>query len=125
MEFLTEEQKFNIEVVGTVLPFKTNNYVVDELIDWENFEKDPFFILNFPQKEMLDESSFNKIAGLLKINVPKKELQNEVKKIRLKLNPNPAGQESNVPVLNGKKLTGIQHKYRETMLFFPSQGQTC
>jgi len=125
MEFLTEEQKFNIEVVGTVLPFKTNNYVVDELIDWKNFEKDPFFILNFPQKEMLDEASFNKIAGLLKNNVPKKELQNEVKKIRLKLNPNPAGQESNVPVLNGNKLTGIQHKYRETMLFFPSQGQTC
>lgn len=125
MEFLTEEQKFNIEVVGTVLPFKTNNYVVDELIDWENFEKDPFFILNFPQKEMLDEASFNKVAGLLKNNVPKKELQNEVRKIRLKLNPNPAGQESNVPVLNGKKLTGIQHKYRETMLFFPSQGQTC
>jgi KamA family protein len=48
-----------------------------------------------------------------------------VKKIRLKLNPNPAGQESNVPVFEGKKLNGIQHKYREIMLFFPSQGQTC
>ena len=48
IEHLTEEQKFNIEVVGTVLPFKTNNYVVDELIDWNNFEEDPLFILNFP-----------------------------------------------------------------------------
>jgi KamA family protein len=122
---LTEEQKFIIEVVGTVLPFKTNNYVVDELIDWNNFEKDPFFILNFPQKEMLDEASFNKIATLLKSEAPKKEIQEEVKKIRLKLNPNPAGQESNVPVFEGKKLNGIQHKYREIMLFFPSQGQTC
>ena len=125
IENLTEEQKFNIEVVGTVLPFKTNNYVVDELIDWDNFEKDPFFILNFPQKEMLDEESFNKIATLLKSEASKKEIQNEVKKIRLKLNPNPAGQESNVPVFEGKKLNGIQHKYREIMLFFPTQGQTC
>lgn len=125
LENLTEEQKFIIKVVGTVLPFKTNNYVVDELIDWENFEKDPFFILNFPQKEMLDEASFNKIASLLKREAPKKEIQEEVKKIRLKLNPNPAGQESNVPVFEGKKLNGIQHKYREIMLFFPSQGQTC
>ena len=31
---LTSEQIHDIEVVGTVLPFKTNNYVVDNLIDW-------------------------------------------------------------------------------------------
>jgi L-lysine 2,3-aminomutase len=30
-----------------------------------------------------------------------------------------------VPELNGQRLTGMQHKYRETVLFFPSQGQTC
>ena len=125
MEYLTEEQKFNIEVVGTVLPFKTNNYVVNELIDWNSFENDPFFILNFPQKEMLNDSSFNAVATVLKSGAPKKEIQDVVRKIRLKLNPNPAGQESNVPVFEGKKLNGIQHKYRETMLFFPTQGQTC
>lgn len=33
--------------------------------------------------------------------------------------------EHNVPVLDGAPLTGIQHKYRETLLFFPNQGQTC
>lgn len=125
MEYLSEEQKFNIEVVGTVLPFKTNNYVVDELIDWQNVEKDPFFILNFPQKEMLDETSFNAVAAVLKSGAPKKEVQKVVRKIRLRLNPNPAGQEDNVPVFQGKKLNGIQHKYNETMLFFPTQGQTC
>ena len=125
MDFLSEEQKLEIEVVGTVLPFKTDNYVVDELIDWTNFEKDPFFILNFPQREMIDSESFSKVADLLKSNAPRNILQEEVKKIRLKLNPNPAGQESNVPVFEGKKLNGIQHKYREIMLFFPTQGQTC
>lgn len=125
MACLTEEQKFNIEVVGTVLPFKTNNYVLDELIDWENFETDPSFILNFPQKEMLDKNSFNSIASLLRCNASKKEVQEAVRKIRLNMNPNPAGQESNVPVFEGKKLNGIQHKYREIILFFPTQGQTC
>ena len=122
---LTEEQRFVIDVVGMVLPFKTDNYVIDELIDWNNFEKDPFFILNFPQKEMLDDESFNKVASLLKKNASRNIIQQEVKKIRLKLNPNPAGQESNVPDFEGKKLNGIQHKYREIMLFFPTQGQTC
>ena len=124
IENLTEEQKFNIEVVGTVLPFKTNNYVVDELINWDKFEKDPFFILNFPQKKMLDEKSFETVAGLLKNKADKQTIKKEVAKIRLKLNPNPAGQEKNVPLFNGEKLNGIQHKYRETMLFFPTQGQT-
>lgn len=125
VELLSEEQKFEIEVVGNVLPFKTNNYVVDELIDWENFEDDPFFILNFPQREMLDKESFFRMAHLLKSNASREKIQQEVKKIRLKLNPNPAKQEKNVPRFMGEKLTGIQHKYRETILFFPTQGQTC
>lgn len=122
---LTEAQKFEIEVVGTVLPFRTDNYVIDELIDWKNYAKDPFFILNFPQKEMLDQVSFDTIASLLKRNATAREIQHAVNKVRLKLNPNPAGQEKNVPVFNGRKLNGIQHKYREIMLFFPTQGQTC
>ncbi|MCE4565433.1 lysine 2,3-aminomutase [Maribellus sp. CM-23] len=125
MSFLTDEQKLEIEVVGTVLPFKTDNYVVDELIDWSNFEKDPFFHLTFPQREMLHEKDFSRIASLLRTNASKELVKEEVNKIRLKLNPNPAGQENNVPVFNGKRLNGIQHKYRETMLFFPTQGQTC
>jgi len=46
--------------------------------------------------------------------------------IRLKLNPHPAGQMAhNVPYYKGEFIHGVQHKYRETVLFFPSQGQTC
>ena len=33
---LSEKEKNAIDVVGRVLPFKTNNYVVNELIDWKN-----------------------------------------------------------------------------------------
>jgi KamA family protein len=28
-------------------------------------------------------------------------------------------------MIEGEKLFGMQHKYRQTLLFFPSQGQTC
>lgn len=125
MARLTEEQKFSIETVGTVLPFKASSYVVDELIDWDNFENDPFFILNFPQREMLSKQRFQRVAELLKRQAPKTVLQEEVEKIRLELNPNPAGQQQNMPFFEGQQLRGIQHKYDETVLFFPSQGQTC
>ena len=30
-----------------------------------------------------------------------------------------------VPRINGKPLSGVQHKYPETVLFFPAAGQTC
>ena len=125
MKFLSEEEKFNIEVVGHILPFKTNNYVIDQLIDWDNFKKDPCYILTFPQKKMLSEERFNRMAKAIKSGKEKIELLKIAKEIRLELNPDPAGQSYNVPVLNGQKLTGVQHKYKETMLFFPSQGQTC
>ena len=126
IERLSEEQKNTIEVVSQVLPFKTNNYVVNELIDWDNFEQDPMYILNFPQKEMLNKLNFKELNSMLSRNVPKQEIARYVNEVRNSMNPHPAGQlEHNVPAINGEKIRGIQHKYRETMLFFPSQGQTC
>lgn len=122
---LSPEQIFDIEVVGSVLPFKADSYVVDELIDWDDFENDPISILTFPKKEMLSEENYSIIASLLKNNAPKEDLKKAVAEIRHSFNPNPAGQESNIPVFNDEKLVGAQHKYDETMLFFPSQGQTC
>jgi len=114
-----------IEVVGRVLPFKTNNYVVDELIDWTKTDTDPIFTLNFPRREMLERKHYNIVKKLLDEGVEKTVLDRKIHEIRLELNPNPAGQEHNVPTLDHVKLKGIQHKYPETVLFFPSQGQTC
>ena len=123
---LSPSQIHAINIVSEVLPFKTNNYVVNELIDWENYEHDPMFILNFPQKSMLKPSQFTTLTKMVKNDTSKTDLAKYVNELRLSLNPHPAGQlEHNVPTLKGAKLTGIQHKYRETMLFFPTQGQTC
>ncbi len=123
---LPEEDQFNIEVVAHVLPFKTNNYIVNELIDWNNYKNDPIYILNFPQKDMLEPDDFNHMAKIIKSGADRPTIKREANKIREKLNPHPAGQlEYNVPELNGVRLNGVQHKYNETLLFFPSQGQTC
>lgn len=114
-----------IEVVGRILPFKTNNYVVDELIDWNNIPADPIFTLTFPRAEMLRPEHYAAVKSALDDNLPEAEMSELVRKIRLSLNPNPAGQEHNVPEMDDEKLKGVQHKYQETVLFFPSQGQTC
>ena len=124
---LSEEKQFEMEVVGNVLPFKANNYVVEQLIDWENIPLDPMYVLTFPQKGMLKPEHYEKMATALKNNSDKKEISSIANEIRLQLNPHPAGQmELNVPTLkDGTKLYGMQHKYKETCLFFPSQSQTC
>jgi L-lysine 2,3-aminomutase len=113
------------EVVAKVLPFKTNNYIVDYLIDWKNFEDDPIYILTFPNRDMLLPEHFRRVRQAMRANIAPGELTKIVNEIRLELNPHPANQASNVPSLEGQPLMGSQHKYRDVILFFPSEGQSC
>ncbi len=123
---LTEAQKFDIEVVGNVLPFKANNYVIEHLIDWDKVPADPIFALTFPQRDMLVPEHYDEIAQLLRNGADKLVIKAAANRIRMQLNPHPAGQaDHNVPQFEGETLHGVQHKYRQTVLFFPSQGQTC
>lgn len=113
-----------IEVVGRVLPFKANNYVVERLIDWDKAPNDPMFRLTFPQRELLPASLYEMVRKALGEGGDR--LTGAVAWARAALNPHPAGQTTdNVPLMDGRPVPGIQHKYPETVLFFPSQGQTC
>lgn len=122
---LTEEEIFNIEVAARVFPFKTNNYVVEKLINWQDYSRDPLFILNFPQKDMLLPFQFFELKNAVKKG-DKRRINSIVRKIHCSMNPHPAGQlKFNIPSLKGIKLNGVQHKYNETVLVFPGKGQTC
>ena len=126
LQKLPEEQRFEMEVVANVLPFRVNEYVIDSLIDWDRVPEDPLFQLVFPQRDMLAPESFERMAALMKSGAGRQEIQALAKELRADLNPHPAGQmELNVPTLGEDKVEGMQHKYRETVLFFPSQGQVC
>jgi KamA family protein len=115
-----------IDIVGSVLPFKTNNYVVENLIDWNNVPNDPIFTLTFPRKDMLRSHHYEKMKAVVTSGASKSEIKIAADEIRRELNPHPAGQlDHNVPQMEGEKVFGMQHKYRETVLFFPGQGQTC
>ncbi|MHC5209232.1 MAG: KamA family radical SAM protein [Planctomycetota bacterium] len=126
LERLPEDVRTDMRAVSAVLPFRVNNYVVEELIRWENGPEDPIYQLTFPQPEMLEPESLDKLRALIRRDAPAAEVTAVARRIQAQLNPHPAGQrELNVPRLDGKPLPGVQHKYRETVLFFPSQGQTC
>jgi KamA family protein len=123
---LSAEQREAIEVVSKVLPFRTNEYVVRELIDWNRVPDDPIYQMTFVQRGMLDDQSYSTMRDLLARGAAPEEVRELANRIRRGLNPHPDGQLThNVPTLDGKPLPGLQHKYRETVLFFPGQGQTC
>ncbi len=117
---LPEDVLGQLHAIVSVLPFKVNGYVIENLIDWDHFRDDPIYQLTFPQAGMLsaeeqryllDNPGHAQAAGDQTLDV---------------LGGDPGGQmEKNVPVFNGEPLTGLQHKYADTVLVFPSTGQTC
>lgn len=123
---LSEAERRSVRAVAAVLPFRTNDYVLDSLIDWSAAPADPIYRLVFPQPDMLPPEHLEPIAALIAGGAPEEQIQAAAHQVRLRLNPHPAGQlQLNVPELAEEPLPGVQHKYPETVLVFPRQGQTC
>ncbi|MFE0644605.1 KamA family radical SAM protein [Streptomyces sp. NPDC058877] len=112
--------------LSLVLPFRVNEYVLTELVDWDRVPDDPIFQLTFPQRGMLTAGDEEQLGKLSADPGDRLLLREYVKEVRSRLNPHPSGQlQYNVPRLDGAPVPGLQHKYRETILYFPGQGQTC
>ena len=123
---LSHAERLAVRAVATVLPFRSNEYVVESLIDWSAAPDDPIYRLVFPQADMLPAEDIKPITELLARGAPDREVQAAARGVRMRLNPHPAGQLAlNIPDLGDEPLPGVQHKYPETVLVFPKQGQTC
>jgi len=84
------------------------------------------FRLTFPQAGMLSADDYTMLSGLVASNADPSIIREEARKIQLRQNPNPAGQmELNTPWLDDEPFHGMQHKYRESVLFFPLEAQVC
>ncbi|WSM44210.1 lysine 2,3-aminomutase (plasmid) [Streptomyces cellulosae] len=123
---LSEEIRQAVRRLSLVLPFRVNDYVLSQLVDWRDIPEDPIFQMVFPQRGMLADDDERQLAKLLDEAASKARIAEVVRGIRARLNPHPSGQkELNVPHLDGVPLPGLQHKYRETVLYFPANGQSC
>jgi KamA family protein len=75
---------------------------------------------------MLRPEHFQRMAAALRHGSAAQELRAVADAVRRELNPHPAGQlTSNVPAIDDESVPGVQHKYIQTCLVFPSAGQTC
>ncbi|QLY30506.1 lysine 2,3-aminomutase [Nocardia huaxiensis] len=121
---LSARERLRTRAAATVLPFHVNDYVIDELIDWDSAPDDPIYRLVFPLPELLPAEYTELLVRLLRRNASTDEIHSAAKAILHKLDPYPIGRpDSNIPMLNGERLHGIAHRYPETVLFCPSQGR--
>ncbi|MEC3914775.1 KamA family radical SAM protein [Nocardia sp. CDC160] len=115
-----------LAAVAAVLPFRTNRYVLDELIDWTRAPEDPIFRLTMPHPGMLTDDDRAEVVSLLVGRASAAEIRHTATRIRKAMNPHPEEQRTlNRPEAEGESFEGLQHKYRSTVLYFPSNGQTC
>lgn len=120
----------DMNAVSKIITFKTTTHVVENLIDWNNVPNDPVFQLTFPQADMLPDKIKDQVKDLLKATTPgSAEFQKGLFKIGHQLNPHPAAQHINTPKLVTPegiiKVRGLQHKYKETCLYFFKPAQHC
>jgi len=115
----------SVRLFSLVLPFRVNEYVLSELIDWSAPDADPIFHLFFPQPGMLSPQDEHLLVTARDSGDPAR-LARVVADIRAGMNPHPEHQlDLNVPHDDQGPVPGTQHKYEQTLLYFPAAGQTC
>src|SRR6202789_308349 len=62
---LPADMRLAVRAVATVLPFRTNTYVTEQLIDWDNAPDDPIYRLVFPQPDMLPPEDVSRLSDAL------------------------------------------------------------
>ena len=65
---LDKEQIIDMQAISAVLPFRVNDYVVENLIDSSDIPDDPIFQLTFPQRGMLHDEDYQLMRDLVAVS---------------------------------------------------------
>lgn len=120
------QQQHEFKVLTNVLPFKINNYVAEQLIDWSNVPNDPIYQLIFPRKEMLSDFDFNTLAKMMDDNASPLEMKLVANLIQQKIWPDVDIVEERIPTKNGDIVPGLYHTFPTNLYLFPTPAvKTC
>lgn len=79
LALLPADFRRHLEMAARMLPFRTNNYVVDEPIDWRDITADPMLQLTFPQPGMLPIRETMCLRTLMVERAPEARLKETVR----------------------------------------------
>ena len=115
-QWMSADLQEAVQVLSHVLPFRTNQFVLDHLIDWHNIPDDPIFRLTFPHRDMLPAAEYEQLRALVCFKKDDAATAAMVRRIRLRMDPR---RRPDPPQ------RGLQHKYPSTVQFSPAAAPTC
>jgi L-lysine 2,3-aminomutase len=123
---LDPDLRFGLLAAARILPFKTNQYILNELIDWTCIPHDPVFRLNFPQPEMLSPEEIGPIERMLRDQCAPGVIQPLIQQARLRLlQPRSLIDPTSLVQIGGEVVPGLWRTLRETVMVFPMHAQNC
>lgn len=123
---LSKAQQDDFDLLSNIFYFKTNNYVLDNLIDWDNLEEDPMFRLNFLHKNILSEQDYQHLLSLYQAGASIKVLQPFIELIRKKTIPQIPYDEKCFPTSGGERIKGLYRSFNNVISLFPDPMlKTC
>lgn len=116
---LAEQHIF--DVLSEVFHFKTNSYVLENLIDWEKLPDDPIYRLNFPNPKMLGPQTYQQLLEAHeKNNKQVAQVLRQFKAADVKM------QSTLVPTFLGKPIPGAYRPFPNLLFLFPApMVKTC
>ncbi|MFC4932365.1 lysine 2,3-aminomutase [Massilia sp. GCM10023247] len=125
-QWMSADQQEAVQVMSHVLPFRTNQFVLDRLIDWHKVPDDPIFRLTFPQRAMLPAEDYAQLRELVLFKKDEAAIAAMARRIRMRTHPHRPGPATHgLAGLDDAAQRGLRHKYAESLQFFPSSAQTC
>jgi L-lysine 2,3-aminomutase len=120
------EEQAQLNLLTKVFPFKTNNYVLENLIDWDNIPHDPMYRLLFPRKEMLSEADFLLLQESSQIDPEDATSIGASLNIRKKMQPLVPTYSTSYPEVNGTRLHGAYRSFgNQLTLIARPMASTC
>jgi KamA family protein len=123
---LAFEAREEFDILSCVFHFKVNNYVLENLIGWEDAPNDPMYKLVFPRKEMLAPEDYEFLKALFQNGLNEGELDLFVQRVRKKMFPAVRHTPTSIPQLNGAPLQGMYRNFDTIISLFPDpMVKTC
>jgi KamA family protein len=125
-EYLSKEQKEVFNILTRIFHFKVNNYVLENLIDWQCIPDDPIYKLVFPRQEMLAAADFDFFKNSYTKGLDEKMLAPFVHLLKQKMTPVVNHCENSIPKINGERLKGMYSNFATIVSLFPDpMVKTC
>jgi len=122
---IPKDQQIQFTVLSKIFHFKVNNYVLENLIDWDHVLDDPIYKLVFPRKEMLPDTDYNKLYRVYE-EKNYEELPTLVQDIKDRMFPRINYHESCIPILDGNLIKGAYRVFNTSLALYPTpMVRTC